>query len=210
MTRSVATIAPVADDAVPDAIFEGTREAWFQKIIDVWRPYFARVGFPLPARIWVSVGKPPRVSATGTCYPGAASDDGSPHIFVHPILSDPNRVAGTLVHQLCHAALGNRSHGSQFKTLATATGLVGKMTQTIEGPMFLTIMPGIIDRIGPYPHASLRQIRGLDKTSNTRLIRINCPGCGYMLRGTQRWLRIAVPACPNPRCPNRDEQMEVG
>jgi hypothetical protein len=48
--------------------------------------------------------------------------------------------------------------------LATATGLVGKMTQTVEGPMFLAIMPGIIDRIGPYPHTALRKIRGLEKT----------------------------------------------
>jgi hypothetical protein len=97
-------------------------------------------------------------------YPGEASDDGSPHIFVHPVLSDSTPVAGTVVHQLCHAALGNGSHGAQFKMLATATGLVGKMTQTIEGPMFLAIMSGIIDRIGPYPRAALRQIRGLEKS----------------------------------------------
>jgi hypothetical protein len=98
------------------------------------------------------------------CFPGEASDDGSPHIFVHLVLVDSTRVAGTVVHQLCHAALGNRSHGSRFRMLATATGLVGKMTQTVEGPMFLAIMPGIIDRIGPYPHTALRKIRGLEKT----------------------------------------------
>jgi hypothetical protein len=63
-------------------------------------------------------------------------------------------------HQLCHAALGNSSHGAAFRALATATGLVGKMTQTIEGPLFLAIMLRIIDRIWPYPHAALRQIRG--------------------------------------------------
>jgi hypothetical protein len=94
-------------------------------------------------------------------------------------VSDSTRVAGTVVHQLCHAALGNRSHGARFKVLATATGLVRKMTQKIEGPLFLAIMPGMIDRIGPYPHAALRQIRGLEKISGTRLIRITCPGCGY-------------------------------
>ena len=59
--------------------------------------------------------------------------------------------------------------------LLTATGLVGKLTQTVEGPMFLAIMPGIIDRIGPYPHTALRKIRGLEKTSGTRLIRITWP-----------------------------------
>ena len=144
------------------------------------------------------------------CFPGEASDDGSPHIFVHLVLVDSTRVAGTVVHQLCHAALGNRSHGSRFRMLATATGLVGKMTQTVEGPMFLAIMPGIIDRIGPYPHTALRKIRGLEKTSGTRLIRITCPGCGYLLRGTQRWLRTGVPTCPNPRCDNYGDVMEIG
>jgi hypothetical protein len=76
--------------------------------------------------------------------------------------------------------------------------------------MFLAIMPGIIDRIGPYPNAALRQIRGLEKISGTRLIRITCPGCGYRLRGTQRWLRVAVPKCPNPRCVIFGDVMEIG
>jgi hypothetical protein len=72
-------------------------------------------------------------------------------------------------------------------------------------------MPGIIDRIGPYPHTALRQIRGLDqRPGNTRLIRITCPQCGYKLRGTQRWLRVGIPACPNRRCDCFGETMEVG
>jgi len=208
-------MAPPGTNIVPfglattDAIFEGRREAWLQRVVDIWRPYFSRVGCDLPARIWISVGRLPRGSSTGMCYPGQASDDGSPHIFVHPVLSDSTRVAGTVVHQLCDAALGNRSHGARFKALAITAGLVGKMTQTIGGPLFLAIMPGIIDRIGPYPHSALRQIRGLEKKSGTRLIRITCPGCGYLLRGTQRWLRVAVPKCPNSRCGNYGDVMEI-
>jgi hypothetical protein len=30
----------------------------------------------------------------------------------------------------------------------------------------------------PYPHASLRPLRGLDKVSGTRLVRISYPACG--------------------------------
>jgi len=89
-------------------------------------------------------------------------------------------------------------------------GLVGKMTATIEGPLFLQIMPGIIDRIGPYPGPALRQIRGLKKTTGARLIRVTCAGCGYLMRVTQRWLTVAVPTCPNPRCGSYGETMEVG
>jgi len=193
----------------PDAAFDGNREAWLAHVVDIWRPYFRRLGYELPSRIWISVGKPPLGSSAGVCYPREASDDGAPHIFIHPVLDDSTRVAGTIVHQLCHVALGNRSHGSRFKALATAVGLVGKMTATMEGPLFLQVMPGIIDRIGPYPGAALRQLRGLEKTSGARLIRVTCPGCGYLMRVTQRWL-IAVPSCPNPRRDSYGETMEVG
>jgi hypothetical protein len=139
----------------PDGVFEGTREAWLQKIVETWRPYFQRLGYRLPSRIWVSVGRPPSSRSTGVCYPPEASDDANPHIFIHPVLSDSTRVAGTVVHQLCHAALGNRWHGQHFKKLATAVGLVGRMTRTIEGPLFLQVIRGsstdtVLSRIRRY------------------------------------------------------------
>jgi hypothetical protein len=204
--RDIVDVEPIN----PDAVFDGNREAWLQKIADAWRPLFSRHGYDLPARIWISVGRPPSSRWTGACYPGQASDDGNPHMFVHPVVSDSTRAAGIVVHQLCHVALGNRGHRSPFRRLATAVGLIGKMTATTEGPHFLAVMPGIIDRYGPYPHASLRQLRGLDKVSGTRLIRITCPACGYLLRGTRRWLNMGVPTCPNRRCPGFGEVMEVG
>jgi len=204
-------LTPINAGIGPDAMFEGSREAWLQKIIDIWRPYFSRLGHGLPACIWISPGRPPSGRWTGACYPGAASDDGNPHIFIHPVLSDSTRVAGVVVHQLCHVALGNRSHGPPFRRLATAVGLVGKMTKTIEGPLFLAIMPATIDRIGPYPHSALRQLRRLDrKLARTRLVRVHCAACGYLVRTTQRWLMVAIPICPNHDCPSLGEPMEVG
>ena len=132
-------------------------------------------------------------------------------IFIHPVLSDSTRVAGVVVHQLCHVALGNRSHGPPFRRLATAMGLVGKMTETIEGPLFLSIMPATIDRIGPYPHPALRQLRRLDrKLAWTRLMRVHCAACGYLVRITQRWLMVSIPICPNHDCPSHGDRMEVG
>ena len=180
-------LAPINSGIGPGAIFEGGREAWLQKIIAVWRPYFLRLVHDLPTRIWISPGRPPSGRWTGACYPGAASDDGNPHIFIHPVLSDSTRVAGVVVHQLCHVVLGNRIHGPPFRRLATAVGLVGKLTETIEGPLFLAIMPGTIDRIGPYPHPALRQLRRLDrKLARTRMVRVHCAACGYLVRTTQR------------------------
>ena len=204
-------LIPINAGIGTDAIFEGSREAWLQKIIDIWRPYFLRLGYDLPTRIWISPGRPPSSRWTGACYLGAASDDGNPHIFIHPVLSDSTRVAGVVVHQLCHVALGNRSHGPPFRRLATAMGLVGKMTKTIEGPLFLSIMPATIDRIGPYPHPALRQLRRLDrKLARTRLVRVHCAACGYLVRITQRWLMVSIPICPNHDCPSHGDRMEVG
>jgi hypothetical protein len=125
-------------------------------------------------------------------------------------------VAGTVVHQLvghqlCHAALGNRSHGAPFRALTTATGLVGKMTQTIEGPLFLAIMPGIIDRIWPLttfratPDPWAREDKR-HPSDQDHLPRVRLPG----LRGAQRWLRAAVPKCRNPRFGNYGDVMEIG
>jgi hypothetical protein len=72
-------------------------------------------------------------------------------------------------------------------------------------------MPAIIERIGPYPHAALRQIRGLDDPpKGSRLIGVTCLQCGYKMRVTRRWLRIATPLCPNPCCSGMGEEMEVG
>ena len=42
----------------------------------------------------------------------------------------------------------------------------------------------------------------------TRLC-VNCAG-GYNIRVTQRWLTIAIPACPNPQCEEQGEPMEIG
>ena len=84
--------------------------------------------------------------------------------------------------------------------LAETVGLIGKMTETIEGPMFLQLMPAVLDRYGPYPHPALRPVRELDRKSpGSRLIRARCLGCGYTIRVTQRWLNVAVPNCPNSR-----------
>jgi hypothetical protein len=89
--------------------------------------------------------------------------------------------------------------------------LVGKMTQTIEGPLFLAIVPGIhrpdwplpTCRATPDPRA--RKDKG-HPSDQDHLPRMRLPG----LRGTQRWLRVAVPKCRKPRCGNYGDLMEIG
>jgi hypothetical protein len=124
-------------------------------------------------------------------------------------MGDPYRVGETVYHELCHAALDcEGGHGAEFKKLALAGGLVGKVKATMAGPLFIDVMQGIIERIGPYPHAPLRQKKS-KKGTNTRQLRIQCPQCGYLLRGTKMWLTVAIPPCPNPGCDACCELMTV-
>jgi hypothetical protein len=198
-------------------IHQSTREGWLLALIDIWRPYFVRLGNPLPAKIWVSMSDL-RPTTLGKCYPAIRSDDGNPHIYVSSLLGtagagglpDHSRIGCTVCHEGCHAALDcEGGHGREFKRLATAFGLVGKMKATIAGPMFIDMMEGIVrERLGPLPHAPLRP-RIAKKGSNTRLLRVQCPQCGYLTRTTKMWLDVAVPACPNPGCDAQGETMTV-
>lgn len=198
--------------ADPDiTIFEHTREAWLNRLVEIFRPYFARLKYPLPEKIYISVGKPDRGATTsGICYPAYLSDDGGTHIFVHPVISNPVRVAGLVAHELCHAALDcEGGHGREFKKLATAMGLTGKMTKTVEGPAFLMLMDGVPDRIGPYPHAALRS-NSRKKTRDQRLIKVFCPLCRFCFWASAKWLKqITHPGCLNPTCDGYGDAMEI-
>jgi hypothetical protein len=87
-------------------------------------------------------------------------------------------------------------------------GLVGKMKATMGGPMFIDFMQGVIERIGPYPHAPLRQKKST-KGTNTRQLRVQCPQCGALLRMIKMWLDVWIPPCGNPGCHARGEPMTV-
>jgi hypothetical protein len=199
---------PSANDA--PIIFEHTREAWLKKLVEVFRPYFARIGYPLPNQIYISVGPlPPR--SIGICYSSAQSDDGGLHIFVSAVVSNPIRVAGIVAHELCHAALDcEGGHGYQFRRLATSIGLVGKMTATVEGPRFIELIEsGVLPQIGPYPHAALRRSTRT-KSQKTRMLAVRCTNCGYVLRASRSVLELGIPECPNTRCAEfRNRPMSV-
>ena len=111
------SLTPINAGIGPDAIFKGGREAWLQKIINIWRPYFLRLGHDLPTRIWISPGRPPSTRWTGSCYPGAASDDGNPHILFIPFFQTPPAWPGLsyiscVTLRSAIAATAHRSGGS--------------------------------------------------------------------------------------------------
>ncbi len=51
------------------------------------------------------------------------------------------------------------------------------------------------EKLGPYPHHSLNPIVK-DKKQGIRLIKAECPGCGYIIRTTRKWFEgVGLPIC---------------
>ena len=73
-----------------------------------------------------------------------------------------------------------RGPGSTAKGL----GLEGKMTATIEGAAFKRLAEPILDAIGPYPHAELHAMTNGRKKQVARLVKCECPECGYVARAS--------------------------
>jgi hypothetical protein len=175
------------------------REDWLQAVAERMAPWFGDLGCPLPkvrmAVGFTSGGK--RTKRIGECWSSQSSADGTCEIFIVPTIDDASRVADILAHELVHAAVGTAAkHGPIFRRVARAIGLQGRMTATIAGPLFLERVAPILTAVGPLPHARLGQSSGPPKQT-TRLLKCQCPKCGYTVRVAAKWLDTAGP----PICP---------
>lgn len=179
------------------------RESWLEQMIDLLRPDFAAIGSPLPmTTIRVSCGFPsksalarkaPRV---GECWGVESSEDHSFQVFISPVLREGVEVAGTLVHELVHCAVGiGCKHRGPFPRVARAIGLEGKMTATVVGESLKVRLMELIEQLGPYPHARL-VASNKPKTQTTRMLKVTCKECGCVIRMTQKWLdEVGTPTC---------------
>jgi len=182
---------------------EKNRETWLNNAAMLYQPAFADAGAPLPANVRIAIGFPStgkKGSRIGECWDYTASADGTFEILLRPDLSDPVELLATLVHELVHAAVGiEAGHGKQFKQLATALRLEGKMKSTHAGEAFKQHAAPILEALGPLPHAALN-FAGLTtrpKKQTTRLVKCECRECGYLIRTTRKWIAdIGVPHCP--------------
>lgn len=177
-----------------------TREEWLNFVMDETRPAFKSYGAPLPVKVRLSVGftsTGDRGKRIGECWSPLASGDKHAEIFIKPDQDDAVRVAGILVHELVHAAVGNEhGHKAPFKKVAVAFGLEGKMTATTEGAAFKTYIAPILKRAGPLPHKRLDAMRSPRKKQGSRLLKAECEECGYTVRVTAKWLDAAgAPYC---------------
>jgi hypothetical protein len=133
-------------------IAAGTRKEAGKKMHELPRKLQCSCGFPYKSR-----------EAIGQCWSPKLSADGTTQVFVSPCQDEPVRVLDILLHELIHAAVGTEEgHRGEFKRVATALGLSGKMTATIAEPgsELHARLSRIARDLGPYPHKAVNKDAG--------------------------------------------------
>lgn len=191
------------------------REEWLTRAANELREWLAETPMELDdfasRPVMVSVGWPGGKSVNkviGQCWP-TVSGDGASHLFISPRVYDPIEVLAVLLHELIHAADDcKHAHKGIFVRACKALGLAGKPTATFaeKGSPLYDRLGELADRLGEYPHKKITPGVKI-KTQTTRMRKAECPTCGYLVRTTQKWLDVAIPACPNPDCEDTGLEM---
>lgn len=173
------------------------REAWLHNLADSLKPLFASCGYTIPD-IAISCGFTINRNAIGECWPSSRSASGVYEIFIHPSVCEGFEVAEILMHELVHACVGvEHKHRGPFPLAAKALGLDGPMTATKAGERLRATLVALLETLGtPYPHGALDSSK-ITKQS-TRMIKLSCPKCGYVVRTTRKWIETydSLPVCP--------------
>ena len=183
---------------------ENNREAWLNNITALFiRPHFAKAGYIIPDNVrmgcsFTSRGafkrKGQRSQRIGECWSASASEGGHSEIMISPTIADSTEATAILIHELIHATVGNKEgHNQVFKSCALAVGLEGKMTATKASEALKATIATWLQSVGEYPHATLNA--NLKKQS-TRMFKCECVRCGYTMRISSKWLKLATPRCP--------------
>jgi hypothetical protein len=172
-----------------------TREGWLNAAVNNLRPHYAEAAFPLPDKIRAAIGFPStgrKGKRIAECWDPSASGDGYVEIFIIASYQDPVEILGFLCHELAHAAAPKGAgHGPEFKKVALAVGLEGKMRQALPGLELKAQLFELAAKLGPIPHSILDINGGASdkpKKQTTRLVKCECPDCGYIVRTTQKWI----------------------
>ena len=179
-----------------------TREAWLLEAANALRPLFEAVGEEVPA-LRVSVGWPggrgKKGNVIGQCWSKASSTDEVAALFISPVMVDPIEILAVLMHEIVHAVDDCQSgHRGRFAKVAKALGLVGKMTSTTAGDDLKVTLAAIAEDLGEFPHAAMTGggTGSGPKKQGTRMLKVECPADGYVVRTTAKWLEVGLPTCP--------------
>lgn len=167
---------------------------------------FKQAKYKIP-NVRVSVGFPGGrggKKAIGQHWHPNASDDGRSQIFIHPSISDSIECLDVLVHELCHACTIGAKHGPIFKKCALAVGLEGQMRSASAGAILKEKLKALHTILGDYPHSKLNLALNPVKKQTTRMIKMTCTDCGYIVRAST----TAIVTHGAVICPCNDEAMQ--
>lgn len=180
-----------------------TREQWLNEVAHSMAPLFATARAELPRKYRVTMSLTKKKKAVGLCFSDDSSSDKTFEILIRIDQDDPITVAAILAHELVHAAVGlAEGHKGEFRRVARAIGLEGKMTATVPGERFVEAVTPLLERAGTFPHAALDWTNSSGpKKQGTRMLKAVCTSCGYTVRLTRKWLDAAgAPYCPSDIC----------
>lgn len=169
-----------------------TREAWLQDAAGELAPAITTAAGAYPAGIRIACGFPSthrRSGALGETFAATDSADQTVEVLISPTVSDPIDVLAVLARQLAQAAASNAALTRAYQAL----GIEPKKPRDI--PIVTGVnLRAIAEALGAYPHATL-SLSDRPKAA-TRLLKGQCPSCGYTIRLTQKWADRGLPTCP--------------
>ena len=175
------------------------RETWLLAAVEALRPMFTAIEATIPA-VKVSCGFPKskgRANVIGQCWSTLACEEAVSQVFISPEIDSTDQVLSTLVHELVHAVDDCQSgHKGAFGKMARALGLEGKLTATVAGDDLAVALKVIQDDLGDYPHSALGLVSSANPKQGTRMLKVECPADGYVVRTTAKWLAMGLPTCP--------------
>jgi hypothetical protein len=130
----------------------------------------------------------------GEHWSARASADQTHEILISPVIDDPVRVLGILVHELAHASTDGDGHKGRFPALVKALSLEGKPTATVEGERFKAEYQPLL---GGSWCLSSRQVECWDEPQGAR--HSDAQGLLALIAGTPC---ACLPSGPQSVCPN--------
>lgn len=184
---------------------EYNREGWLDMMLARFiTKHFAEAGYTVPDKVRLTCGWPhkggvgSRKRRIGECWSPKCSLDGSHQIFISPVLDDPIKVLGVLIHEVVHAVVGvEHGHKKPFSKCAAAVGLTPKWTATGESEELVAKIKTWLSKVPAYPHAMLDKNAVKEQKQGTRMLLMQCE-CGLKIRTTQKWLDEYGPTWPCP------------
>lgn len=168
-----------------------TREAWLQDAAGELAAVVGAAAGTYPNSIRIACGFPSthrRSGALGETFAATDSADSTIEVLISPTVSDPLDVLAVLTRQLCQAAASNAALTRAYAALGIAPGKPRDIP-SVSG----INLSAIAQALGAYPHATL-SLSDRPKSA-TRLLKGQCPTCGYTIRVTQKWATQGMPTC---------------